>query len=98
MVKVAVQATADWSDFVFDKDYKLPTFKQLEDSITQNKHLPGIPGATEVCNNGLDLGKMDALLLQKIEELSLYVLELKKENQKQEKEISKLLKQNKEHD
>ena len=53
----------------------------MEDFITENGHLPDIPSAKEVEENGISLGDMDAKLLQKIEELTLYVIELKKENE-----------------
>ena len=69
-----------WSDFVFSTDYNLMSLNEVEHFITQNKHLPDVPSASEVKANGIDLAQMDAILLQKIEELTLYVLQLKKEN------------------
>ena len=78
-LKVAVKGTANWADYVFDKNYKLQDLKSLDEYIQKNKHLPNIPSAEEMVNNGLDVGEMDALLLSKIEELTLYVIELKKE-------------------
>lgn len=69
-----------WSDFVFNEDYKLRSLYDVENFIAQNKHLPDVPSATEVLSNGTNLGEMDAILLQKIEELTLYMIELKKEN------------------
>lgn len=78
-VKVAVKTTANWSDFVFDKNYKMPSLNEVEAYINANKHLPGIPSAEDVVANGVDLGEMDARLLQKIEELTLYVIQLEKE-------------------
>jgi hypothetical protein len=68
-----------WSDYVFADDYKLPSLETIERYITQYRHLPDVPSAAEVEQNGVDLGSMDALLLRKIEELTLYVIELKKE-------------------
>ncbi|MNR27803.1 hypothetical protein D3C85_1450900 [compost metagenome] len=53
--------------------------KELDEYIKLNKHLPNIPSADEMVKNGLDVAEMDALLLSKIEELTLYVIELKKE-------------------
>jgi hypothetical protein len=67
-----------WSDFVFEKDYKLMPFHSLEKYIKDNKHLPDIPFASEVENNGISIGEMDSKLLQKIEELTLYMIELNK--------------------
>lgn len=78
-VKVAVKNTADWKDYVFDKNYKLRTLDEVEDFIKIYKHLPEIPSAEEVVRDGIDVQTMDAKLLQKIEELTLYVIELKKE-------------------
>jgi hypothetical protein len=78
-VKVAIKTTGNWSDFVFDKNYKMPSLKEVETYINANKHLPGIPSAEDVVANGVDLGEMDARLLQKIEELTLYVIQLEKD-------------------
>jgi hypothetical protein len=69
-----------WSDFVFQDDYTLMPLAELDEYISQHNHLPGVPSAYEVITNGNNLGEMDAILLQKIEELTLYVLDLKKEN------------------
>lgn len=70
-----VKVETGWSDFVFDKDYKLPTLEEVEDHINKHKHLPDIPSEKEVKENGVSLGEMQAKLLQKIEELTLYVIE-----------------------
>lgn len=78
-LKVAVKNTLDWKDYVFDKSYKLRKLEDVEAYIHQNKHLPEIPSADEVVRDGIDVQTMDAKLLQKIEELTLYVIELKKE-------------------
>lgn len=89
-VKVAVHGTSDWSDFVFDDDYRLTPIEELAGFIKENKHLPDVPSATEVVENGIDLAKMDATLLQKIEELTLYVIQLQKENTTMKNEITNL--------
>jgi hypothetical protein len=70
----------NWSDFVFAKDYALPTLQETEKHIKEKGHLPGIPSAAEVEKNGIELGDMNKKLLQKIEELTLYLIEMKKEN------------------
>lgn len=70
-----------WSDFVFDDQYPLMPIAEVESFINRNNHLPGVPSAEEVLSNGANLGEMDAILLKKIEELTLYVIELKKENE-----------------
>ena len=79
-----------WSDFVFAKDYELPTLEELEAYILQNQHLPDIPSETEVIENGVNLGEMNAKLLQKIEELTLYLIEQNKQNKAQQKKIEQL--------
>ena len=76
-----VEVTANgWSDFVFEEGYALKNLEEVEKYIEKNKHLPDVPSEKEVMKNGLNLGDMDAILLQKIEELTLYMIELKKEN------------------
>lgn len=77
-VKVALYNTSSWSDFVFDKGYKLKKLSDVESFIKNNKHLPDVPSAQEIVNEGLSLAKMDATLLQKIEELTLYIIEMDK--------------------
>ena len=89
--EVRVQSNV-WSDFVFEKDYNLPTLKEVEKHIQEKGHLQDIPSAKEVAENGIHIGEMNAKLLQKIEELMLYVIELKKENSSQQKQINELLK------
>lgn len=78
-----------WSDFVFKKDYNLPTLDQVEKHIVDKGHLENIPSEEEVLKNGINVGEMNAKLLQKIEELTLYLIEMKKENQRQNEEIKK---------
>lgn len=73
------KATLDgWSDYVFDKNYKLPSLDEVETYINKNQKLPDIPSDDEVINNGVKLGEMNTLLLKKVEELTLYVIELNK--------------------
>ena len=78
-ITVAVKNSADWSDFVFKPDYKLCPLKEVEQFIQTNQHLPNIPSSEEVISKGVNLAKMDAKLLQKIEELTLYVIDLQKQ-------------------
>ncbi len=80
-LKVAVKTTADWADYVFKPTYKLRSLTEVETFIKANGHLPEVPSAEEVVNKGIDMAEMDAKLLQKIEELTLYMIELKKENE-----------------
>jgi hypothetical protein len=74
-----------WSDFVFNKEYNLPSLIEVENHIKEKGHLKDIPTAKEVSEKGIYLGKMDAKLLQKIEELTLYTIQQEKELQKQRK-------------
>jgi hypothetical protein len=73
-----IKVETGWSDFVFEEDYALPSLSELELFIKSNKHLPDIPSASEVEANGINVGEMNAKLLQKIEELTLYVIEQEK--------------------
>ncbi len=83
-VKVALATSSDWSDYVFAKDYKLRKLSDVEAYVRENKHLPGIPSAEQVVKEGIDLGKMDAKLLEKIEELTLYMISQDKKLQELE--------------
>jgi len=67
------------SDFVFEEDYELMPLPELDQFVRTNKHLPGVPSATEFAHDGYSVGEMDDLLLRKVEELTLYIIELRKE-------------------
>ena len=96
--EVMVENTSTtWADYVFKPNYRLRKLKEVENFITENQHLPEIPSAEEVRTNGHKLGEMDVLLLKKIEELTLYVIELEKKNDKQDEIINKLLKETKDN-
>lgn len=84
-----VKVEAGWADFVFDKDYKLPTLQEVENHINEHKHLPDIPSEAEVKENGVSLGEMQAKLLQKIEELTLYVIKQDKTIKEQGDKMNK---------
>jgi hypothetical protein len=77
-VKVAVKTSSEWSDYVFAKEYDLKPLSEVEAFINQNNHLPGVPSAQDVVDNGIDMAKMDAKLLEKIEELTLHLIEMDK--------------------
>ncbi len=87
-VKVTLKSGTDWSDYVFAPDYSLMPLAQVGDYVAQNCHLPDVPSADEVLESGIDLAKMDATLLRKIEELTLYVLQQQKEIEKLKKAIA----------
>jgi len=84
--EIKVEITG-WADFVFAKDYKLPTLQETENHIKAKGHLPGIPSAAEVEANGIELGEMNKKLLQKIEELTLHLINQEKRLAKQEEQI-----------
>jgi hypothetical protein len=92
-VKVAVKNASEWSDYVFAPSYKLTPLAEVARFIQINKHLPGVPSAAEVVEQGVDMAKMDAKLLEKIEELTLYTIQLEKENQQQADEIQTIKRQ-----
>lgn len=87
-VKVAVKSTANWSDYVFADSYRLPSLKEVERFIKTNRHLPDVPSAAEVVENGIDMAGMDATLLAKIEELTLYVIQQQKKIEELEQKIN----------
>ncbi len=87
-LRVALQGT--WADYVFEKDYKLPTLDEVEKHIKENGHLINVPSAKEVKKNGINLGEMTTIQQEKIEELTLYIIEQNKINEKQSKEIEEL--------
>ncbi len=80
-------SNAAWPDYVFEDAYQLNKLDQVEKYIEENHHLPEIPSAAEVAANGIDLVDMQAKLLQKIEELTLYVIEQNKQLEKQNMRI-----------
>lgn len=77
-------------DYVFKKDYKLRSLKEIEEYIEKNKHLPEVPSAEQMSKDGVDLAKMNMILLKKIEELHLYTIEQNKKLEEQNKKIEKL--------
>lgn len=70
---------SDWPDFVFYEKYELPSLQEVEKYIIAHKHLPGIPSAEEVKRKGIDLGEINKMLLQKVEELTLHLIQQQKE-------------------
>ncbi len=87
-----VVTTAPWADYVFASNYKLRPLSEVARFIQENKHLPEVPTAAEVAQNGNSLAETDAILLRKIEELTLYLIELKKENEVLKQEVNALKK------
>ncbi|MEZ0184283.1 hypothetical protein AB9T89_18705 [Flavobacterium oncorhynchi] len=79
-----------WSDFVFKKEYNLPTLDEVEKHIVEKGHLENIPSEKEVLRDGINLGEMNTKLLQKIEELTLYVIQQNKTIEELKQEIKNI--------
>jgi len=88
--EVKVKLYSTWPDFVFKPDYKLMPLHELKKFINQNKHLPEIPSAAEVEESGNNLGAMVTILLQKVEEQTLYTIQQNERIEKLEAENAKL--------
>lgn len=80
-VRVFNIGTTNFPDYVFDKDYPLPSLEETEKYVKENHHLPEVPSAAEVEKNGMSLNEMNVILLKKVEELTLHLIEMKKENE-----------------
>lgn len=91
-IKVAVAGSADWADYVFEPSYKLMSLDKVESFIKENKHLPNVPSAEDMSKNGLDVMQTSAKLMEKIEELTLYMIEMNKEIKALKEENAKLKK------
>jgi hypothetical protein len=88
--KVVVKPTGSWPDYVFHANYRLRPLSEVEQYIKQYNHLPEVPSAEEVEKNGLDVGDNQAMLLKKIEELTLYVIEQNKNQQAHTQQLQEL--------
>ncbi|MES2777898.1 MAG: hypothetical protein V4722_27205 [Bacteroidota bacterium] len=91
--EVRVQLRAAWPDYVFNKNYNLKPLSEIENFIAANNHLPNVPAAAELEKSGIALGEMQSKMMEKIEELTLYILQLNKKVNEQAVEISGLKKQ-----
>jgi hypothetical protein len=90
----------NWPDYVFKPSYQLPSLSEIKTYIDQNQHLPEMPSAEEIAKEGLNLGEMNRLLMKKVEELTLYLIEKDKKekeqeavNNKQQEQINQLINQ-----
>ena len=90
--KMVVKLNSNWADFVFKPAYDLPKLESVAQFINKNGHLPNIPTEQEVQKDGIDLGSMNTKLLQKVEELTLYLIEMKREMDKLKREMAELKK------
>ena len=88
--KVKVIVDVPNSDYVFKTDYKLMPLEELKVYVNENKHLPEIPSAKEFAENGYSLGEMDDLLLRKVEELTLYIIQLQEQVKQQQNIIDEM--------
>ncbi len=79
-----------WCDYVFDKNYKLPSLYEVENYISINKHLPDVPSANEVEEKGVKVAQMDSILIKKVEELTLYVIDQNKQIQQLQQKVIQL--------
>ncbi len=89
-VKVALRSSANWADYVFADNYKLMPLSEVEKFVAVNKHLPGIESASELSKNGLDLAAMQSKQMEKIEELTLYIINQNKTIEQNQKEMEAL--------
>lgn len=89
--EIWVKLGTTWADYVFADDYILPPLAEIDSFIGANKRLPGVPSAAEVEENGVSLGEMQVVLLKKVEELTLYIIEMNKKNVVLEQRVQELL-------
>jgi hypothetical protein len=87
--EIRVSLATTWADYVFKKDYKLPSLQAVEKHIQEKGHLINVPSADEVAASGINLGEMSKIQQEKIEELTLYIIEQNKINEKQAQILKK---------
>jgi len=88
--ELTVQLSTAWPDYVFANNYNLISLKELENYIEVNKHLPNIPPASEIENGGVEMGEMTRLLMEKVEELTLYMIDANNRIQELETELKNI--------
>jgi hypothetical protein len=86
-VKVSLRSSANWADYVFEDNYKLMPLKEVATYVSNNKHLPGVDSAKDLAENGLDLATMQSKQMEKIEELTLYIIDQDKKIEAQNKAL-----------
>ena len=94
-VRVFTAGTTIFPDYVFDPSYQLPSLEETEKYVKENRHLPEVPSAKEMERDGISLNEMNITLLKKVEELTLYMIEMKKENDAMKTRLEILEKKNK---
>jgi hypothetical protein len=80
------------ADYVFDESYNLKSLSEVESYVNEHKHLPGIPSAADMAENGVSVSAMSNMLLEKVEELTLHMIRLEKENEALKAEVKSLKK------
>ena len=88
--EVKVDLSVPGPDYVFEKEYNLPSLEEIKKYIDTNKHLPEVPSAKEMEANGINMGEMNMLLLKKIEEMTLYIFELKNADERSKTQMEKM--------
>lgn len=88
--EIKVEVSSSWPDYVFSPQYNLPALSEVERFVTTNGHLPDVPSAKEVASEGIAVGEMQATLLKKVEELTLYIIQQEKTIEKQQSQINEL--------
>jgi hypothetical protein len=91
-VRIATNGTTAWADYVFEPNYKLRSLSEVAQYIKINKHLPDVPSIAEVQASGIDLAQTQVMLLQKVEELTLYVIEQQREIERLKKSSKRTIK------
>jgi hypothetical protein len=94
--ELRVMDLSTWPDYVFSSDYDLPTLEEVEAHIEAESHLPGVPDACTVEEEGIMIGEMQRVMMEKIEELTLYMIDMNKQNKEQQKQIDQLKRANQE--
>jgi hypothetical protein len=90
--ELVIENPSAWPDYVFETGYNLAPLAEVEQFIKTNKHLPDVPSAEDVKQNGLKVGDMNAILLKKVEELTLHMIRLEKDNKRLQEEVTELKK------
>ncbi|ANH80053.1 hypothetical protein A8C56_02805 [Niabella ginsenosidivorans] len=91
--EMKVQLQSGWPDYVFKPDYQLMPLKNVESFIKKHGHLPEVPSAKEVAENGIEVGANQAVLLKKIEELMLHLIEMEKKVKQQQEDTERKIRE-----
>ncbi|MEZ4911858.1 MAG: hypothetical protein R2774_13470 [Saprospiraceae bacterium] len=88
--EIVIDVSGDWPDYVFKKDYDLKPLDEVKTFIEENGHLPNVPSASEVEADGISLGQMNKILMEKVEELTLHLIRMEEENNEMKRRLSNL--------